>query len=142
MTTADQSIISYEITHTKRQNQTILFGEEFLMYSYQPCGAHNATDGQVTLRAYMKTIKDLITTVQQTRPIEIMTVMTMANDYHQHTTVIEITTQFLAMIVDDHHHTITPTPKRAVRVAQATATKIFTDKEHPLDQTTKRTQAT
>jgi hypothetical protein len=77
----------------------IMFGSEFLTYSYQPGSAQNITNRRVTLRAYMKTtltgkmikqhsglanrtrIEDLINTVQKTRPIEIMTVTTIANDH-------------------------------------------------------------
>jgi hypothetical protein len=59
-----------------------------------------------------------------------MTLVKIANNHQQHTTVIKVTTNDLAMIMDDHHHMITPTPKRAVRAAQATSTKIIRDKEH------------
>jgi hypothetical protein len=45
----------------------------------------------------------------------------------RHTVVNTITTNDLAMIVDDHHHKIAPTPKRA---AQATITKTIIDKAH------------
>jgi hypothetical protein len=107
---------------------------------YQHVGARNTTNGKVTLRAYMKTalagkminqhsrwanrtrIKDLITTVQQTRPIEISTMMMIANDHQQHTNIIKITTHDLTMIVEDHHHMIARTLKCAVRAAQAAAT--------------------
>jgi predicted restriction endonuclease len=45
-------------------------------------------------------IKDLITAVRQTRTIEIMTEMTIANEHPQHTTVIKIMKNDLAMIMD------------------------------------------
>jgi hypothetical protein len=76
-------------------------------------------------------IKDLITMFQQTRPIEILTMMTIANDHQQHRTMIKVMTNDLAMTVDDHHHTIAPTPKCAVRAAQGAATNTITDKGRP-----------
>jgi hypothetical protein len=59
-----------------------------------------------------------------------MNAMAPTHDHLHHTTVTTIATSDLAMIVDDHLHTITPTPKCAVRAAQATATKTITGKEH------------
>jgi hypothetical protein len=76
-------------------------------------------------------IKEQINMVLQTNKTQIMNAMTPPNDHLHQMTVTIITTSDLAMIVDDHHHTtITPTPKRAVRVAQATTTNTITDKAH------------
>jgi hypothetical protein len=61
---------------------------------------------------------------------EIMNTMTPTKDHLHHTIVTTITTNDLAMIVDNHHHKIAPTPKCAVRAAQATITKTIIDKAH------------
>jgi hypothetical protein len=125
---ADPSIISYDTTETKHKftkpnhnaakpDDNVWIG--FLTYSYHHVGAQNAANRQATLRAYMPAlagnlinqhkwanmtrIKDLITTVQQTRTIEIMTEMKIANAHQQHTNSINIKVNDLAMIVDVHH---------------------------------------
>jgi hypothetical protein len=71
----------------------------------------------------------LINMVLETNKTKIMTVMTITNDHLHHMTTFM--TNYLAMSVEDHLHTIAPTPKRVVRASQVTATNIITDKEHP-----------
>jgi hypothetical protein len=56
--------------------------------------------------------------------------MTKTKDNRQHMIVTKITTNYLAKIVADHLRRIAPTPKCAVRAAQATTIKGVTDKEH------------
>jgi hypothetical protein len=116
-------------------HQWTIFGS----YFYQHLGVQNATDGLVTMRAYMmiavdgkqqntlnwinrKNKKNKTTTILHTRKTKIISGTTTPKDHLHHMIVTTIMINDLAMIVDAHHHKIAPTPKRAVCAELATTT--------------------
>jgi hypothetical protein len=77
-----------------------------------------------------KKIENIITMVLHTIKTEVTSAMTQTKYHLHHMIVNAITINDLTMIVADHLRKIAPAPKRAVRAAQATATKIITDKAY------------
>jgi hypothetical protein len=77
-----------------------------------------------------KKIEKRINMVLHAIKTEVTSAMTPTKDHLHHMIATKITINDLAMIMANHLRKIAPTPKRAVRAAQARTTKRITDKAH------------
>jgi hypothetical protein len=152
MTSHEQNTDLQNLT-MMRSHQWTMYGSESHTYFYQNFGAKNAKNGSATPRAYImnalagklqkmhkwlnrKKIENRITTVLHTIKTEVMSSITPTKYHLHHMITTTITINDLAMIVAEHHRKISPSPKCAVREAQATTT----DKAHRSTMTRKDTK--